>query len=286
MSGHRWQHLDRRKPAPAPASAPAALPQRALEPEAAPRAGSPRGALASVHLAVRKAFGYYQLDQLHPCIELLGAALEADPDLPEAHRILGLALGRVGDPAGAAAALAQAVARSPEDAALQASLLSAQIGAGAAPEPPTLSGDGPLAELRGAAQWLLGQRLLGEERPHEAADRFTDSLDTFLRASPRSAVAERVAAAYVGQSISLLAAGDLAAAQAAFSRLGSRPPVTGATQAFAAQVYHLAEAARELPAGERAAALRPLAALVLDARLHLRFYDQVRPVAMHWEGLP
>ena len=41
----------------------------------------------------------------------------------------------------------------------------------------------------------------------------------------------------------------------------------------------------DLPADERAAALEPLRDLVLRARLRVRFYDQIHPVAMHWENL-
>jgi hypothetical protein len=104
----------------------------------------------------------------------------------------------------------------------------------------------------------------------------------FTASSPESVLGERIAACYIGQAVSDLVAGRLDAAQQGFSGLRGRASVPDAALRFARQLYELVDAARELPPGERETALAPLAALVLQARLQVRFYDGVHPVVMDW----
>jgi hypothetical protein len=285
MTKGRWQHLDRvRRPT---GSGPPAR-RTAISPEvgASGTEAQPEPVLSpAARTALQAARGYYHLRQYQACADLLEPLLQEEPRVPDGHRLLGMSLGRVEEPGRAARALAAAVAEAPHDVPLWGSLLSARIQAGIEEEVPSgLSG--PAGELAGAATWILGQRSLREGRPAEAARRFAEAAALFEAWSPAELLPERAAACYVGGAVSHLLAAQLDAAQQGFSRLSGRAAVGGPVLAFARQVFEVVEAMRELSPEERAEVLDPLAGLVLRLRLRVRFYDQVRPVAMHWENLP
>ncbi|HTE20653.1 MAG TPA: hypothetical protein VK689_19975, partial [Armatimonadota bacterium] len=131
MSSPRWQHLDRHKSPPIVSPAPPSEGPEAPPPVSA--AGESPIDPPSDHPALRAARGYYHLRQFQACVEAVEAALEAEPALPGAQRLLGLALGRVGEPARAVEALARGCDEDPSDMDLHASLASAQMGLGAIP---------------------------------------------------------------------------------------------------------------------------------------------------------
>lgn len=283
MRKGRWQHLDRTRgerpggnpSAEAPEAPAAAAPEAVSAPVPAP-----------VHPAVQLAIGYFHLKQFEPCADTLQEALRETPELPGTRRWLGLALGRTEDPAGAVRELSLAREEDPDDPLLLASLISAHLQLGDPWIGRVAANAGPLGELSAASLWLEGQHLLRDRRPREAARLFAEAGERFLSASPPELVEDRLLASFVGQAISYLVAGELEAAQLAYSRLARRGVVPEAVTQFARQLYELADEARALPEAERREALGPLAELVLGARLRVRFYDPSRPVAMHWENLP
>ena len=286
MSSPRWQHLDRskREPTTSP-NPPAAAPDGADLPPGAPAAGGSPSHSPSNHAALRTARGYYHLRQFQACADAVEAALETDPSLPGAQRLLGMALGCLGEPNRAAEALARGCEEDPSDLELRASLVSAQMGQGAVP-PSIPHLPGRANELKGAAAWLRGQQQLRDGDAHGAAGSFFSAAHFFAEASPLPVLGERIAACYVGLAISHLLTGMLDAAQGDFSRLSGRGSAPQSALAFARQVYEVADAVRELSPEEQRDALAPLAELVLQVRLHVRYYDGTGPVAMHWENLP
>jgi tetratricopeptide (TPR) repeat protein len=232
---------------------------------------------------IRTAQGYYQLKQYQLCVDELTAVLDQEPELPGARRLLGMALGHLDCPAEASGVLAGAVEEDPDDPLLRASLLSAQIEAGILPAYPVSPLPGAQAEFAGAAAWLHGQARLRQGRAADAARLFLEAASLFQSSSPQNEAGERIAACYVGLAISHLVAGQLEAAQQSFTRLGGHS-FPEAALSLARQVYEVVEAVRELPPEERTLVLAPLAQLVLQARLRVRFYDQLHPPAMHWEN--
>jgi tetratricopeptide (TPR) repeat protein len=288
MSRTRWQHLDRKKPvaqappasAPPLPSVPSSPPTEPVDPAEAALPRAPAGP------SLRLAAGYYQLRQFQACADAVLRALETEPDLPGAHRLLGLALGRLGQSMEAARALSKAVLEEPNASGLRASFQSAQIEAGVVPDAGDARARDFPEEIAGAAEWLRGQSRLRARNAAGAARHFEQAGALFARSSPEPVLGERLAACYVGQAISLLLAGQLDAAQQCFSRLRRRELVPVTVHAFAQQLYELADAVRDFPSDERAAAIGPLVDLVLAARLRVRFYDGSQPVAMRWENMP
>ena len=276
MNKGRWQHLDLRKPDAPP---PPATPQPPVE--------SPAEAPASVpDPTVRQAGTLYLLRQYEQCADLLTAALAVRPEAPGAERLLGLALGMQGDFKGAVHHLRAALEQSPGDSQLLASLLTAELKAGRASAAPGGSLSGPAAEVAGATAWRWGQQLLDESRWREAALAFHEAAELFRRASPPKALPERASAAYLGETISHLAAGELEAAQQGFARIGDRRQLPEAASRFARGLYELGEELRQVPRDEWELVTSPLVALLLGARLRIAFYDGQRPVDMFWENLP
>jgi hypothetical protein len=226
------------------------------------------------------------LGQFEQCADALTAALAVYPDLPGAQRLLGLSLGRLDFRTDAVRSLRAAVAEEPHDHELLASLVSAEIRAGLVPERRIIAAEGSLAEALGAGDWVRGQHALREGGAAEAALAFREAGDRFARHSPPEAAPERVAAAYVGETVSQLAAGQFDAAQRGFSRLGARVRLPEATLRFARGLYELTDALRGLTPVEYTAELAPLVEAILAARIRIRFYDGTRPVEMYWENLP
>jgi hypothetical protein len=272
MSRARWQHLDLSRPA---ASAPPAPASGAPDP--APGAGAPPESAP-----LQAARGYYHLRQFQACADILTEALAGGLHVPGARRLLGLALGQVGDYPAAAASLALAVEEDPTDTALSASLLSARLAAGEAPDVAGFAG--VPSELTAAAAWRRAQRALSEGYAGEAARGFGDAARLFGE-SPADVLGERRAACYVGHAVSYLLAGEPEAAQQGYTRIMGRTRASESAVAFARRVYEVGEALRGLPSAERESALAPLVELLLSARLVVGFYDGVRPAALHWEGL-
>lgn len=243
-----------------------------------------------LHPALRIARGYYHLGDFQACVDAILAAYDAlspgeTASLPGAQRLLGMALGRLDDPEGAARALARAVEEDGADEALHASLLSARLRSGALPEETPAFGGGPLAELAGALAWLLARRALEAGHPADAARRFAEAAALFARFSPPLLLGERLAAAYVGLAISYLLAGQFDAAAQAYSRtMGGQDP-GGTAGRLARQVFEIAGALQEVGPEERATVLAPLAGLLLQVQVRVLFYDQVHPVAIRWENL-
>jgi tetratricopeptide (TPR) repeat protein len=223
---------------------------------------------------------------LEECVKLLlPLAARATPP-SGTRRLLGLALGRLGQLDEAMRVLSAAVAEDPGDALLRASLLSAEILAGRLPEPPVALVEGPLSELAGAAAWLQGQTLLREGRPAVAATNFQQASLLLGSHVPGSITAERASAAFVGEAVSRLAAGQLQAAQQCYLRLPGRERLPTEAAQFARQLYEVAGALSEIEPADRPEALQPLVELVSAARLRLRFFDQERPVEIWWDHLP
>lgn len=283
MRGGRWQHLDRGKDGSSPSGSPR---ERAAADPAEGRGAAGEVVPPALHPALQLAAGYFHLKQYQQCADTLEAALRETPLLPGAHRLLGLSLGRLDDPEGAVRALERALEEDPEDRELEASLISAHLQTGHAYPPAVSRATGARGELVAASLWLRGRKLLEAGRPREAARTFGDAAELFAQASPPELAGERVAASLMGQAISYLVAGELVPAQQSYARFSRRVQFPESAQLFARQVYELAEEARGLTEAERAPALAPLGDLLLGVRLMVRFYDQVRPVAMHWEGMP
>jgi len=284
MTKGRWQHLDLQKPAPLPTDS---RREHAVEDAAAaPSVPVPPVPETTLHPEIRRARALYELRQFEQCADCLTGALAVHPEIPGANKLLGMALGRLGFTTDAARSLRAALAETPEDPAVLGSLISAEIRAGLVPERRSVTATGELGEIMGAAAWIRGQQALREGRTAEAALAFQEAGELFASHSPPEVAPERVAAAYVGETVSHLAAGQLDAAQRGFSRLGARVRLPEATLRFARGLYELADALREVVPAERAAELAPLVDAVAAARLRLRFYEGTQPVEMYWENLP
>lgn len=282
MAKGRWQHLDLQKPVQLPSATPAELPVDARA-ENTPQSGSaPEDA---PHPEVQRARALYALRQFEQCADLLTAALAIHSEIPGARKLLGLALGRLDFPSLAADHLRATSQEAPNDPELRASLISAEIRAGLIPERVSGSATGALAEISGAGEWVRGQASLREGWAVAAAEEFQKAGELFARHSPPEVLAERIAAAYIGEVVSHLAAGQLDAAQRGFSRLRERARLPEPTLQFARGLYELADALRILTPEERTEELAPLVETVLSARIRVRFYDATRPVEMYWENL-
>jgi hypothetical protein len=242
------------------------------------------------------------------------AAAEAALDLPGAGVILALARARMGEEDAARDLFAAAVAAAPEEfctrCARAAFLLRACQGAealaqadaglavveGGSPDDPLRSAAdtvrAALLTVRGGARWLLGQEAMrcGEER--RAVTEFEQAARAFAAAASedaaaRSALSERLAAAYVGEAVAMAVAGQYGAAPLLFTRRRAQGmAATPALAGFARDLYELCDLADRLADAERAAAgeaLRPaLAGAVLSAAL----WDGGHPPVLSWHGLP
>lgn len=296
MSAGRWQHLDRwpreaasrcdRSDRSDRSDDPAGQAEARLDYENENDKENEPAAGTVAPLVVRTAQGFYHVRQYHEAAEMLADALTEDPTLPGAHRLLGLSLGHLGHAQAAVAALRAAIEEDPHDARVRLSLLSAELQAGEPVEPRSED----TGELAGAACWQWGQRLLGEGRAADAARSFARAAGLFAAASSGETLPERLAACYVGQAISLLAAGDFLGAQQAYGRLPRGAPLPASADTFARQLYELAEAARELSPAEQREVVLPLTDLVLRARLVVRFCDgsgsPPGAAVLFWEDLP
>lgn len=288
MGNRRWQHLDLRKPAPhtrAPETTHASTP--ADGPTADPE--FPRAAALMLPYPPEAAAHRHQYEQV---AVMARAALDDDPASPDARRLLGMALGHLQRWRGAEAALNSALELAPDDAMLRAALQSAQIQLGVEPLPLSGAETGPAAEIAGAVCWISGQRRLAEGNPTEGAQLFEQAGSLLAKWSPVDVRAERVAACFIARAVALLLAGEWSAAQRGFWQLEPEvrgvPRSAGQTRAlvdFARQLYGVADALPELTPAEQDEALQPLRDLVLNARLHVRFYDGTLPVAMYWETI-
>jgi hypothetical protein len=144
---------------------------------------------------------------------------------------------------------------------------------------------GPAAELFGAAAWRRGQQLVETARAREAARAFREAGELLKRSSPPEALPERLSAAYLGETISYLVAGELDAAQQGYARTADRDRLPEAAARFARGLYELAETLRQVPRDEWGPATAPLAELLLGARLRVALYDGEHPVEMFWDHL-
>jgi tetratricopeptide (TPR) repeat protein len=231
----------------------------------------------------------YRLGAFSDCADALEAVLSSGEEQPEAYRLLGLALGQLGEDVRAAAALRATLAHAPTDSVLRACLWSVELDAGVLPE--EVAASPVLGELRAARDWLQGQTLALNKRYTQSAQAFGAAAAGFASHSPTETLSERLAACYVGQGIAYLLAGEPEAAQACYSRLpvqaraaGSASPVSR----FAGELYALAEAIRELPPAERTEVVAPLAELLAAVRMRVRFLDPEQPpqVALRWDFRP
>jgi hypothetical protein len=98
---------------------------------------------------------------------------------------------------------------------------------------------------------------------------------------------ERLAAAYVGQAVAMVAAGQYEAAPRLFARRRAEGmAATPALSRFARGLYELCDLAARLPGDERAAAGEALRPLLAAARLTATLWDGGHPLVLGWHGLP
>jgi tetratricopeptide (TPR) repeat protein len=285
MSRRRWQHLDREKPRPAPGPSE----RRAVSQPLSPVASVPREPSdpAPPPPELARARNCYRLGQYAASLDEL-QRIDPAASIPGLERLRGWSLGRLGEPAAAAAALDAALRDEPDDLELWGSLASAQMQAGLVPELPTFSrveGAG-VGELVGAVLWLRGREAARRLRAPAAAAAFSAAACQFVASSPESTLGERLAACLVGETISLMLADDLCGAQQALSRLPRRERLPPAALDFARRLWEFAAAAAELPHEERRRALQPLRQLLEATNLSVRFFDGTEPVVLTWAPLP
>lgn len=258
-----------------------------------------RGALGWIPAdapALRAARGYYLLRQWPAA----AAAVEGTPDLPGAGVILSLARARLCERDAARDAFAAAVAMAPEEPHLRCAraafllrdghgvpaLADAEAGLAHADHRSPLGT--ALLSLVGAARWRLGQEAMGRGEERRAVSEFDHAARAFRAAAAgRRATAERLAAAYVGQAVAMVAAGQIEAVPRLFARRqaeGMSPSPSLAR--FARDLYELCDLAARLPDAERSVvgeALRPVLAV---AALQVSLWDGGYPVLLGWHGLP
>jgi hypothetical protein len=259
---------------------------------------------------VTQALGAYMLRSYQAVVDLLEPRLRDDPELPHGQRTIAHALARLNREPEAIDRLREAIRQSPSDWLARASLASLLLRSqdesltpsghhvirSSVPEAAThleaalATAPRPaLRELLGAARWWAGHEALQSGRDQDAARQFAAAGDGFAAAAVASGAARmalpvRQSAAFVGQAVALLLAGQTEAAQ----RLFSRSPVPGVTAGdplgrFAAGLYELCDELARVPAAERleAAALREV---VLQVRLEVGFYDGRQAVSLAWTG--
>lgn len=239
------------------------------------------------------------------------AAAREAPALPGAGVILALARARMGEEA--REAFAEAVAAAPQDGytrcAGAAYLLRIGCGTEAlreaeaglavvgcpAPGAEERSGEdalrSALLSLRGGARWLLGQEAVREGEERRAVMEFEHATRGFLGAAEapagRAALSERLAAAYVGQAVAMVVAGQYAAAPLLFSRRRAQGmEATPALSRFARDLYELCDLAARLPEADRPAAGAALRPVLAGAILAVALWDGGAPPALTWHGLP
>ena len=120
--------------------------------------------------------GHYGLRQFEACADAVRSVLAGAERPPAgAHRLLGVALGRLREPRGAIAALRRALEEEGPDPLLLAGLLSAQIQARELPDKLPVRASGALAEASAAAHWLRGQSRLADGEASPAARDFSQA---------------------------------------------------------------------------------------------------------------
>src|SRR5262249_18436827 len=101
----------------------------------------------------------------------------------------------------------------------------------------------------------------------------------------RQALPARQAAAYVGQAVALLLAGESEAAQRLFSRTSTMVTTSDdPISRFAVGLYELCEELQLLSASERAETTAALREVVLQTRLIVAFYDGRQAVSLGWHS--
>jgi hypothetical protein len=145
-------------------------------------------------------------------------------------------------------------------------------------------------QFRGACEWAEGQRRLAAGAGAQAAQRFAAAGQQFVAAAAvlstaRQALPERLGAVYMGQAVSLLAAGHIDAALQVYGRL--RPPgvrVTSLMQRFARDLHELGRLLSPADAEERRVVSDALVAVVTGGRMQVALWDGSQPVSITWRG--
>jgi tetratricopeptide (TPR) repeat protein len=227
------------------------------------------------------------------------ATLEGQSALPGAATILALARARLGETQAALDAFADAVAAEPDEPHARCAYAACLLRAGRAEEavaqldavspPPRLL---PVTlSLRGAAHWQEGQGALARAADREAAAQFERSARAFVAAAERAATSrqplpERLAAAYVGQAVAMVAAEQFGAVPPLFARRRAQGmAVTPALTRFARELYELCDLAARLEPSERQTAGAALRPVITRAVLSVNLWDGSQPVILAWHGL-
>jgi hypothetical protein len=240
------------------------------------------------------------------------AALEGARALPGAMTILALAWARLGESEAALATFAEAVAAEPDEpharCAYAALLLRAGRPEDAAAQLETVSPPSRLLpvwlSLRGAAHWGVGQRALMREADREAVAQFERSARAFVGAAEAAATArrgesrvrpgqtrgsplqERLAAAYVGQAVAMVAAEQFGAAPQLFARRQAEGmTATPALTRFARELYEFCDLAARLDPADRKTAAVTLRPIITDTAIAVNLWDGSQPVVIAWRGL-
>jgi len=258
---------------------------------------------------VAAARGFYLLRQWGAA----EAAVAGAPELPGAGVILALARARMGEEARAEEAFAMAVAARPDDPYLRGAhaafllrarrgeeaLAAAAAGLAILDQRPATNDRGRTGEsaLRvallsasGGARWARGQALVGSGEDGRAVTEFEHAARAFLAAGrsmqdARDALPGRLAAAYVGQAVAMVAAGQYEAAPRLFvRRCAEGMAATPALSRFARDLYELCDLAARLPATERAAAGEAMRPVLAGARLTATLWDGGHPLVLGWHG--
>lgn len=227
------------------------------------------------------------------------ATLEGARELPGAMTILALAQARLDENEAALVTFAEAIAAEPAEPHVRcacASLLlrvgraedaAAQLD-GVSPPPALLSVS---LSLRGAVWWLAGQAALVREADREAAAQFERSARAFVRAAAEAATArqdlpERLAAAYVGQAVAMIAAEQFGSVPLLFARRRTEGmAATPALTRFARELYEFCDLAARLDPSERKAAAATLRPIITRAAISVNLWDGSQPVIVAWRGL-
>jgi tetratricopeptide (TPR) repeat protein len=302
MARHRWDNLDFDPPSREPSNRSAS--QRVAESAGDVLLDRPldhHAPAAPLALCVIQAQSAYALRNYPLAVELLEARLGQEPDLPGGQRVMGLALARLRRDDEAIARLQEAVQQSEGDWLARTALASLLLGVpeqAGLPSPVALLGDAlgtapsaqraSMRELLGAAYWRAGQAALAGRQDRKAAQEFARARREFAAAAAASGAARmeepaRQAAAFVGQAVALLHAGETEAAQRLFSsEWRPQTSAAGPLTRFAAGLYELCDALRLASPEERNQASDGLRQVVLDARLAVTFFDGQRAVSLTW----
>lgn len=270
---------------------------------------------------VAAARGFYLLRQWGAAAALLqGLSGRADARL-----ILALSRARLGEEAAALAAFAEAIEGDPNEPHARCAYAAFLLRCGRAPEaleqaeaglgaldaqgPPAgerpATGERPgiategvgavrsvLLSLRGGARWLRGREALQRGRARQAGSEFEQAARAFVAAASVSALArpplpERLAAAYVGQAVAMVAAEQFAAAPQLYARRRAQGMTPSPALArFARDLFELCDLATRLNPAERKAAGEALLPVVTRAAMTTSLWDGAHPVILSWSGLP